>query len=517
MNRCTPSARFAALFLMAALPAVTACGADAASDRPAAAAETAAAPASSAGDPDPATAPAAARPSVPTGPVTQLPPNEVGRIMVLEFHRIGDKEGEFMRSLPHFRQDLQTLYEHGYRPVTMRDVLAGNIDIPAGTTPVVFTFDDSTLGQFYYLPNGTIDPNTMVGSWAAFREKNPAWSGGGVWCILPAAQHPSNFFGEKADREVPRAEREAIIRKKMEYLVRNNHEICNHTYYHARLDKAKDDQQVQDWIGFGEDSIKAYLPPNYDIVTFALPLGMWPKNKALASRSGRTSHGTTYQNGAILEVAGGPNVSPFDTRFNPRSVNRFIVAPGALERQIAFWEKNPAERYVSDGDPNTIAVPQRFAERVDRARWKSKQVKIVPDAPAPAAPAGSWSGKHGDPRRETRRGGAIPGASPRPLCVRTNRLLSPDRLLRCDRRRDRLRRGGNRLCLRRSGQRLCACMAAWMLPSSRPFSERLKSRIPLPSPPATSGSRFAEEEQQHGEDQDHLAKTKTRMASKPPR
>lgn len=389
MNRSISSIRLAALALTAMLP-LAACGADTSGDRPAAAAQTAAATADApqgSGDAAPEAPSAPAKANVPTGPVTQLPPNELGRIMVLEYHRIGDKEGEFVRSLAHFRQDLATLYEHGYRPVTMRDVLAGNIDIPAGTTPVVFTFDDSTLGQFYYLPNGSIDPNTMVGSWAAFKQKNPAWSGGAVWCILPAAAHPSNFFGETADRETPRAQREATIRKKMEYLVQNDHEICNHTYYHARLDKAKDDQQVQDWIGLGQDSIKAYLPADYKIVTFALPLGMWPKNKALAW-SGRTSRGTTYQNGAILEVAGGPNVSPFDTRFNPRSVNRFIVAPGALERQIAHWEKNPAERYVSDGDPNTIAVPQQFADRVDRARWKNKQVKIVQGAPAQAPAAG---------------------------------------------------------------------------------------------------------------------------------
>ena len=104
---------------------------------------------------------------------------------------------------------------------------------------------------------------------------------------------------------MPREEREATIRRKMQYLIDNGHEICNHTMWHARLDKY-DDAFVQDQIGSGEDSIRAYLPADYDIVTFALPLGQWPKNRMLASR-GSYREGKSYENRAILEVTGGPN------------------------------------------------------------------------------------------------------------------------------------------------------------------------------------------------------------------
>lgn len=328
-----------------------------------------------------------AAPAAPTGPAAELPPNELGRIMVLEYHRLGDNEGEFVRKAENFRKDLQALYERGYRPVTMRQVLDGDLDLPAGTTPVVFTIDDSSLGQFYYLPDGRLDPNTMVGMWAAFQTANPAWKSGAVWCVLPAAQHPSNFFSEKPDREfASREEREANIRKKVTYLVENGHELCNHTLYHARLDKGTD-AQVQEWLGRGEDSIQVYLPEGYDIVTMALPLGMWPKNRALAWEG--SWKGRPYEYRAVLEVSGGPNVSPFDRGFNPRSVNRFIVAPGALERQLERWEKDPSNRYVSDGDASTITVPQRLAASVDRGRWTQKQVKVLPDAEPAVAGQGA--------------------------------------------------------------------------------------------------------------------------------
>lgn len=335
--------------------------------------------------------------NLPAGPTTDLPPNELGRIMVLEYHRTGSPEGEFVRTLENFRKDLQALHAAGYRPVTMRQVIEGNIDIPRGTTPVVFTMDDATRGQFYYRPDGSIDPNTMMGSWVQFKEQNPSWGPGGmVWCILPAAAHPSNFFGETPDRETPREQREATIRKKMEFIVQNGHEVCNHTLYHARLDRASNDQQAMDWIGIGEDSIKAYLPADYDIVTFALPLGMWPRNKS-AAWQGTYRNGKRYENTVVLEVSGGPSVSPFDNRWDPHSVDRFIVAPGALERQLRHWEQNPAQRYVSDGDPRTVSYPASMGQYLNRNALGGRQPREVADAPAAApaqpAPAGQGAGR----------------------------------------------------------------------------------------------------------------------------
>lgn len=367
--------------------ALAACSGGDAPDAGAVPADSASAAAATADSAAPAATPSAAA-SADDGPKTQLPPNELGKFMVLEYHRLGENEGEWIRSLANFRKDLELLYRNGYRPVTMRDMARGHIETAAGTTPVVFTFDDASLGQFYLLPNDEIDPNTMVGSWKSFAERNPGWSGGGVWCVLPAAQHPSNFWGEARDRDVPRAERERRIRTKVQWMVDNGHELCNHTLYHARLDQARDDAQVQEWIGVGEDSIKAYLPADYDLVTFALPLGMWPRNRSLAW-AGTYRDGKRYEYDVVLEVSGGPNVSPFDTEWDGRSVNRFIVAPNALERQIERWNANPADRFVSDGDPNTVTVPRRMESRVNRARLGNRQLRVIDDAPAATAPTDS--------------------------------------------------------------------------------------------------------------------------------
>jgi hypothetical protein len=361
-----PRSRFSAILLLLALSACG--GGEAQNDRADAAAtagaDTAARPAQ-----------AAAAPVTDNGPKTSAPPNELGKIMVLEYHRLGDNEGEWYRSEAHYREDIQKLYEHGYRPVTMRQVAAGDIDVPAGTTPVVFVMDDSSLNQFYYLPDGSIDPHTMMGIWTAFQKQNPAWKNGGTWCVLPGAEHPSNFWGKKKSKEVPRAEREAEIQKKVTFAVQNGHEICNHTMWHASLSKYPD-AFVQDQIGSGQDSIMHYLPADYKIVTFALPLGLWPKTHSLAWH-GTYRDGKTYDYQTVLEVSGGPNESPYDVKYDGHSVNRVISAPGALDRELDYFDKHPEERFVSDGDPNTITVPAAAASRVDRARWKSKQVKTA--------------------------------------------------------------------------------------------------------------------------------------------
>ena len=86
--------------------------------------------------------PAAAGPGEDNGPRAKTGPNELGKLLVLEYHRIGNNEGEWIRSEAHFRNDLRMLWDRGYRPVTMRDVANGNINIPEGTSPVVFVFDE---------------------------------------------------------------------------------------------------------------------------------------------------------------------------------------------------------------------------------------------------------------------------------------------------------------------------------------------------------------------------------------
>src|SRR5579862_8180426 len=52
-----------------------------------------------------------------------LASNHMGRIPVLEYHIIEDKESLYQVTREHFRKDLQMAYDRGYRPITISQML----------------------------------------------------------------------------------------------------------------------------------------------------------------------------------------------------------------------------------------------------------------------------------------------------------------------------------------------------------------------------------------------------------
>jgi len=171
--------------------------------------------------------------------------------------------------------------------------------------------------------------------------------------MLPAAQAGRSFFGDKGIE----GQKSEWRFKKVKFLADQGFELCNHTLYHARLDRAG--AKVEEFIARGAMAIDSAVP-GYKVRTLALPLGMWPKDRALAHRgSWRDAKGrvVTYTNDAILEVAGGPSRSPFDPQFNPLSIPRVqVIGDSAVVRTLTTLEKH-GQRYVSDGDPKTVARP----------------------------------------------------------------------------------------------------------------------------------------------------------------
>src|SRR5207237_481484 len=126
-------------------------------------------------------------------------PNEMGRIMVLEYHLITDHTGLYARERGQFRKDLDLLYSRGYRPVNMADVLDKNLNLPKGLSPVVFVFDDASPEQFRYVENNgklEIDPTSGVGIWVDFAKTHPGWKTRGTFCMLNGGASGHNFFGD---------------------------------------------------------------------------------------------------------------------------------------------------------------------------------------------------------------------------------------------------------------------------------------------------------------------------------
>lgn len=284
----------------------------------------------------------------------QRAPNELGRIPVFEYHLIGDSNSRWGRERGQFKKDLELIYQRGYRPVSISQILDRNIDLPKGLSPAVFVFDDASPGQFRYIErNGKleIDPGSGVGIWMDFRKSRPDWGNNAVFCMLSGAAAGRSLFGDKGIE----GQKSEWRFRKVQFLKEQGFELCNHTLWHAQLSKYPDNV-VQEQIARGQMAIDSAVP-GYRVRTFALPLGIWPKNRALAKAGSWTDPKTgkvvKYNNEAILEVAGGPTRSPHDPAFNPLSITRTEVFANEVERTLNALDKSG--RYVSDGDPKAIA------------------------------------------------------------------------------------------------------------------------------------------------------------------
>jgi polysaccharide deacetylase len=271
-------------------------------------------------------------------PGTKLPPNHAGRIPVLEYHVIGgEKNALYTRTVASFKADLEDVYKRGYRPITVAQMLDKNFaDVPDGLSPVVFVFDDASPEQFRYIEqNGKleIDPTSGVGIWLDFAKTHPNWKNRATFCLLNGGAAGHNFFGDATKFQGQKKEWRL---QKVKWLADQGFELCDHTLWHAMLNKYSD-AVVQEQIARNMMGIDSAVP-GYKIRTLALPYGIWPKNRQLAWQGTwtdpKTGQAHPYKFDAVLEVSGGPAKSPFDPQFNPHSITRIEAIGNGISKTL---------------------------------------------------------------------------------------------------------------------------------------------------------------------------------------
>jgi len=289
-------------------------------------------------------------------------PNELGRVMILEYHKIDTPEARWTRTPENFRRDLQRLWERGYRTVALNDYLDGKIALPAGTTPLILTFDDSSPGQFRYIQRGTdwvIDRECGIGILEAFAREHPGFGHAATFYVLPGANPPNRLFNQPE-----------LATRKLQYLVSQGYEIGNHSLWHAELGRYSE-AVVREQLAGAQEWVQRHVP-GYRFRTLALPLGSYPKELGWAL-SGEAK-GMTYKHDAILMVAGGAAPSPHARNFDPNRLPRIQAVGTDLDHWITYFDRNPGERYVSDGDAATITVASGSTGKVG-AVWTSRVVE----------------------------------------------------------------------------------------------------------------------------------------------
>jgi peptidoglycan/xylan/chitin deacetylase (PgdA/CDA1 family) len=316
----------------------------------------------------------AATPGPPAIDYATIKPNELGTIPVVMYHEIGgNKDGKndkMHRTVASFQKDLELLYNNGYRPVNLGDVVSGKIDVPPGKKPVVLTFDDSRRTQFILTETATeqqIADNCAVGVLEDFSKQHPDWPKKATFFVLPPSRGNADFFAQKG-----------LGAQKLEYLANAGYEIGNHTYVHKSL-RPMNATQIQEAVGRAHNEIlTAY--PRTKVTTFAVPMGQYPNDKKLwpLLKSG-TYKGIPYNHTGVMDAAWRPMQSPFAKKYNALRLER--ITPEDINFGLAYWikilEKNRTA-FVSDGDPNYVTYPSEQAALAEPARLKKMGVYANP-------------------------------------------------------------------------------------------------------------------------------------------
>jgi peptidoglycan/xylan/chitin deacetylase (PgdA/CDA1 family) len=287
--------------------------------------------------------------------VTGRPANELGRVLIMEYHRIANPEGPWQRAPSGFRRDLQRLYDAGFRSVPLSDVLANHIDLPLGTSPVVFTFDDSYSSQLWWSADGTPAPDSAVGILEQFAAQHPDFGMHGVFYVTW-----NQLFGGPATAGV----------EKLRYLVQHGFELGNHSMSHANFG-AVSSAAVQQELAQEQALVRQSLD-GYEMQTMALPFGAWPRDKSLAVSG--ASGASKYRFAAVLQVGSEPAPSPASSAFNAIVLPRVQAGEALLSYWLNWFDTHRDERYVSDGDPSAISFPSRLASRIRKDAGQYWQV-----------------------------------------------------------------------------------------------------------------------------------------------
>lgn len=275
--------------------------------------------------------------------------NELGQVLVLEYHRIGYPEQRYQRTPANFRADLERLYQGGYYPVNFIDIIHGLASVPPGKKPVVLTFDDSDISQFRVLHDNTIDADSALGIILNFHNQHPnEWLTRATFFVL--GNDNANYYSIFGQSD--------LAKEKIQVLVDLGMEVGSHTVSHADLSVATAERIY--WELAVSQHVIEEMVPGYKVQSLSVPFGGFPYTLDFL-KAGEWGN-LSYSYAGNAAAWGGPTVSPFDSTFDPYHVSRLEVTATSLDYWLTYFEQNPHAYYVSDGDPNRVTFPQKELE-----------------------------------------------------------------------------------------------------------------------------------------------------------
>ncbi len=212
--------------------------------------------------------------SASSGPMTPerakaIGANEMGQVLVVMYHLIDTTETEWTRTPENFRKDIALLKSEGFYPVNVRDLASGNIDIPAGKSPVVITFDDSSPGQYRILDDGSLDPDSAVGILQEAVKAGDWAARASFFCLLDVVPKERELFGQP-DRQ----------QEKLRNLVEWGYEVGSHTVTHLDLKKASTAEATKQ-LAESQATLEGLIGGGYSVTSLSVPFGDYPASDSL--------------------------------------------------------------------------------------------------------------------------------------------------------------------------------------------------------------------------------------------
>jgi len=303
-------------------------------------------------------------------------PNEMGKVPIIMYHAISEPESDWVRTPENFKKDLERFYKLGYTLVPFQSYLSGEIDLPRGTSPLILTFDDSTLSQFRlidgdyqgilgkeFLPQGKMpDPRCAVGILLEFSEKHPDFG-----CA-------ATFFADfPAPFDVPEE-----VEQKLNFLLACGMEIGNHTYNHKDLREASP-EVVQ--MEIGKQSNEIFNLTGVKPLSLALPYGNYPRiDEAKKYLAKGEFEGIEYENKGILLVGAEAALSPYHKFLDPLALPRIRGSEEEITKWLKYLDTSKT-RYISDGSVHTLSCPEEELDNIAADLPNLYELVIIPTEP----------------------------------------------------------------------------------------------------------------------------------------
>lgn len=326
-----------------------------------------------------ASTPAAATPASPDP--AQVHANEAGEIPVLEFRDVvsgNATDGNI--SVANFQKDLNWLYAHKWRPIGLSDLVSGKIDVPAGMSPIVLSFEGGLPDQFRILPTGNIDPNCVEAILNAMNNAHSDWGVKGVFFVPADQLAAKDAFGEpktssyKIERlgydgidvgcALPANIAQMPVKKIQTTLAdaydtirssqnpQTSHEVC--------LTSAEYPKDIGP-IKSGSFTVMRKTPIPVDLAHMHKPtFTMKPDTRS-------------YTTDCMAILGDKPSPSPVSPGFDAFRIPMIPIS-GGTSMEAAL--KVVTDPFVSDGDPNTIAVPESKKKEVDAQRVQDDALQL---------------------------------------------------------------------------------------------------------------------------------------------